>query len=73
MSFSFLFQAEIEQASENTVERQSTPGVSKKIGEKWGGGEREGVRGGEKRNRLRSNSNILPNSIRPRTGSNSAI
>ena len=34
-------------------ERRSKPGVSKKIGEKWGRGEREGGGGGEKRNRGR--------------------
>ena len=44
-----------------------------KIGEKLGGGEREGGGGGEKRNHLRSIPNILPNSVRPRTGRNSVI
>ena len=39
-----------------------------KIGEKWGGGEREGGRGGEKRNRQQSIPNILPNSVRLQTG-----
>ena len=41
--------------------------------EKWGGGEREGGGGGAKRNRLQSIPNILSNSVRPRTGSNSVI
>ena len=44
-----------------------------KIREKWGGGDREGGGGGEKWNCLQSNPNILPNSVCPRTGSNSAI
>ena len=47
--------------------------MSKKIGEKWGVGEQEGGGGGEERNRLQSITNILPNSVRPRTGCNSAI
>ena len=44
-------------------------------GERWEGGERQGGREevGSKRNRLQSIPNILPNSVRPRTGSNSAI
>ena len=41
--------------------------------EKWEGGEREGGGGREKRNRLLSIPNILPNYVRPRTGSNRAI
>ena len=47
------------------------------IGEKWRSGEREGREGGAEiffqRNRLQSIPNVLPNSVRPRTGSNSAI
>ena len=38
-----------------------------------GRGGLEGVGGGEKRNRLQSFPNILPNSVCPQTGSNSAI
>ena len=34
-----------------------------KIGEKWEGGEREGGGSGEKRKRLQSIPNILPNSV----------
>ena len=45
VSFSF---GEIEQASEQAGERTNAPGLSENR-EKWGGGEREGVWGGEKR------------------------
>ena len=38
-SFPFPGGAEIEQASEKVGEQRSTPGVSKKVLEKWGGGE----------------------------------
>ena len=58
-------------AGEQRSSPGSSPGVRKKIGEKWGGGEQEGV--GEKRNRLQSIPNILLNCVRLRTGSNSAI
>ena len=40
---------------------------------KVGRGEQEGGGGGEKRNHLKSITKILPNSVRPRMGSNSAI
>lgn len=42
-------------------------------GENWGGCEWEGGGGVEKRNCLQSNPNILPNSVCPQTGNNSAI
>ena len=51
-------------------ERRSTPGVSavkKKWGEVGRGNEQEVGRGGEKRNRLQSITNFLPNSVRPRS------
>ena len=46
-----------------------------KIEEKWGGGDGEGGGGGggEKWNRLQAIPNILLNSVRPRTGSNTTI
>ena len=47
--------------------------MSKKVGEKWEGGELEGGGGGAKRNRLQSTPNILLNSVCSRPGSNSAI
>ena len=55
-------------------DQTSKPEVSKIRGE-VGRGEREGEGGGggEKRNDLWSIPNILPNSVSPRTGSNSAI
>ena len=53
-------------------DRTSEPEVSKIWGELGRGG-REGRGGGEKINGLWSIPNILPNSVRPRTGSNSAI
>ena len=56
-----------------TREQRSAPEGEQKIGERWRGGEREGGGGGEKRNRLQSIPNILPNSVRPRTESNSSI
>ena len=58
---------EIEQASE-----QSAPGVRKKMG-RCGEGVSEKGGGGEKWNRPQPVPNILPNSVRPRTGSTSAF
>ena len=54
------------------IRRESAWG-EQKIREKWGQGEREGGGGEEERNRLQLIPNILPNSVRPPTGSNSAI
>ena len=45
--------------------------MSKKLGP--GGGEREGGGGGEERNYQQSIPNILLSSVRPRTGTKSAI
>ena len=39
---SFPVQAEIEHASKTAGDGRSTPGVSKKIGEKWGGASEKG-------------------------------
>ena len=46
--FPFLFQAEIEQASENAGELKEHAWDEQKIGEKWREGEREGEGSGEK-------------------------
>ena len=68
---SFLFQAGIKHASEKASERRRTPGVSKILGRSGEAVSEKGKRvEAEKRNRLQSIPNVLPNSIRPRTGSN---
>ena len=59
-------------SNKQAIKRASAWG-EQKLREKWGLGEREGGGGGEERNRLQSIPNILPNSVRPRTGSDSAI
>ena len=61
-----------QRSKKRAIKRESAWG-EQKIREKWGWGEREGGGGGEERNRLQLIPNILPNSVRPRTGSNSAI
>ena len=65
---SFPFTGRDRTSGRKAAEQRSKLGVSRKFGEKWVGGEQEGGGGGEKRNRLPSIPNILPNSVCPRTG-----
>ena len=62
-AISFSFPGRDQRSEQKSGQAKEYAWGEQKIGEKWEGGEREGGRGGEKRNCLQSIPNILPNSV----------